>query len=142
MTAQVPDILRFNGEGLLMTREPLKGWLSQQCQQPQPILLSPRGTSCYRGYVATWQVRGRDLYLVVIDATFDDGSPANLEKLFPSQHTPEGVHEEWLSGHLRCNRGKLLQYVHMGYESRYSDTVLFQVMHGRVLQVQYLNDAF
>jgi hypothetical protein len=137
MTAQIPDILLFNGEELPLASEPLRSWLSEHPDLP-PFMGG--GTSLMRGYRARWAIEGRCLMLLDIAARFESGAPVTLQDLFPMSNPGEPVFARWVQGHLRCNRGALLEYVHLGYASRYEEDVLFLVLAGSVHHVHYVEN--
>jgi len=94
----------------------------------------------WRGYVATWQLDGDQLMLKRVEqwrmrenpeaATNAEAEPdiremfdVPIEKVMPGRSLP--VFAEWYSGKLRVPQGEILDYVHMGYGSRYvRDTFL------------------
>ncbi len=137
MTAQVPDLLTFNGEELLLVSEPLGVWLHDH---PELARFQGGGTSLMRGYRAKWAIEGRFLLLVDIEAEFPDGSPVSLQALFPHARKGNPVDAYWVNGHLRCMRGEMLEYVHLGYASRYEEEVLFLVLKGTVHHVHYIEN--
>lgn len=54
----------------------------------------------------------------------------DLEGLFPGSNGR--VFAEWVTGRLRIPQGKLLEYVHMGFESVYERNLIVDVDHGVV----------
>ena len=74
-------------------------------------------TACWRGYVGTWEITEDRLYLVGLRAWLPSGEELKLADMLAGQPAP--VFANWFSGTVRCPQGKLLQYVHGGFESRY-----------------------
>jgi hypothetical protein len=70
-------------------------------------------------------------------STEDRGS-FPLDKLFPDQ--PQPVLAKWYSGILIMPRGKLVQYVHMGYESRFERYLIMDIQEGVVVKQETLSD--
>lgn len=97
-------------------------------------------TALWRGYVGTWEIVNNRLYLIALSGEFIDGSPVNLEAIFPGY--PERVFAHWYSGLLRIPQGELLKYVHMGFGSIYKSDLFININKGHVVDVhQEFNDA-
>lgn len=130
MTAQFPEALIFDHKEHAMCAEPLGVYLQLMGIAK---LFRARHTACSRGYMGTWEILGRRLYLIGLKGNLKLGGSANLETLFPG--FPDRVFAHWFSGTLRIPQGKLLEYVHGGYGSRY-ERDLFLVLEAGVLQSQ------
>lgn len=102
----------------------------------------------WRGYVATWQIDGDRLMLSRIErlrvrrnpeaATNVDADPdiremveIPIEKVFPGGKLP--VFAEWYSGKLRVPQGEMIDYVHMGYGSRYARDTFLDFKNGMLV---------
>ncbi|KAA3641483.1 MAG: hypothetical protein DWQ02_00480 [Bacteroidetes bacterium] len=68
-TAQIPDILIYNGDTLLLHAVPLNSFPDRDKITPQNLFGSSgcTYTACWRGYVATWEVIDDKLYLNSIE---------------------------------------------------------------------------
>lgn len=135
MTAQLRDTLEHAGNTMGMTSLPLSSYwvMNNTGDTGSPTdarRFADMGTFCWRRYTAQWRIEQEHLYLVKINATYKDGTPAALEDFFPGY--PERVFAHWFSGELRCPRGELLEYVHAGFASRYAETLVFTVERGVV----------
>lgn len=131
MTAQVPDLILFEGRWMDLECEPLASWLDRR--KNRQLRFRARTTACWRGYQARWKVdRGR-LYLTRFSARLRNGRFAGLPTLFenysaefyaqngandPANQGP-GRFAFWVTGIVRCSIGRLRHYVHAGYESIY-----------------------
>lgn len=125
MTAQITETLVYNGQTLSMCTEPLQGYLAQgNCA----LEFERTSTACWRGYTGTWAVRDKRLYLTQLAGRLKGGAPVNLETLFANY--PQGVFAHWFSGQVRCTKGKLLKYVHMGYASQFEEDIFLQFSQG------------
>ena len=71
MTAQIPDILIHRGERLSLCATPLDDYYSST-RKRRPPFVRP-STACYRGYVATWEIREGKVYLVGIEGELARG---------------------------------------------------------------------
>ena len=119
MTAQIGDLLIYQGERLTMCNAPLGVYFRLGGAYPE---FEPSSTALIRGYVATWKLLDDRLYLIAIHGWLRDGAVASLESVFPGY--PERVFAHWYSGRIRVPRGKLLKYVHAGYASVYERDLL------------------
>ena len=76
MTAQCPDILVHRGRSLQLCATPLADLLKRRRRAARPRFLV-QSTGCWRGYVATWEIIDRRLYLTGLEDAFVmvDGTP-------------------------------------------------------------------
>ena len=155
MTAQTPDRIRFQPRG---ATHPL-------CENPLDQFLRDRGlrktrggmmsTANWRGYVATWLLKGEGLWLTSVssnglivdrrqseaDADAEvagelDGRPFSVGGLFPDDTRPADapVFADWYSGELRIPEGEIIQYVHGGYGTTYERDRLILIERGRFVR--------
>ncbi len=119
MTTQIPDRLRFNRRVHKLFTEPLESYFDNQHPKPKGFAFSC--TSCWRGYVASWCIQRRKLYLEQLEPFFDNSpfteklvfafdaatgrnepimppKPNYLAQVFPD--TPAPVFADWFSGEL------------------------------------------
>ena len=127
MTAQIPEKLQMNGETLTLCSEPLEGYFATHGEPSFAV----NCTALWRGYVGTWEIRDARLFLVGIEADYQDGAPATLASLF--QGEAERIFARWFTGTLRCPRGGELEYVHMGYGSIYEEDLLLKIEQGNLV---------
>ncbi|MCC5905136.1 MAG: hypothetical protein JJU13_02940 [Balneolaceae bacterium] len=125
MTAQFRDTLKYNGKQYSIASEPLSPYL-------QAIGIEYPGTSTanYRGYIASWEISDKKLYLVNVTLPgfiSDMDRPANL---FPDQ---EKTFANWYTGKIRIPHGELLEYVHQGYGSLYEKELFLRILNGELV---------
>lgn len=125
MTAQISEMLRYQGQELSMCTCPLNGYLANTAHK---IRLDDFCTALWRGYVGTWEVIEGRLYLLGLSGSYDGGKELSLANLFPDY--PDGVFTHWFTGQIRCPRGRLLKYVHMGYASTYEEDLILEFKAG------------
>ena len=128
MTAQISETLIYNGEEHAMCSEPLGSYFGLGGKGPE--FRSPT-SACWRGYVGTWEVVDNRLYLIKLRGWLKDGGEANLENLFPGY--PDRVFAHWFTATARLPQGKELEYVHMGYGSRYERDLFIRFEKGFVV---------
>ena len=83
---------------------PLEDYWSDE--HPKPKLLSMGSTACWRGYIATWEVRNESLFLKSLSKEAlpnDDETPIPLQSVFSDGNGP--ILADWFSGVLECTRG-------------------------------------
>jgi len=163
MTAQAPDILIYNDECLPLFSNPLEPYWNDE--HPRPRFPS-RTTANYRGYVATWEIVGDELYLTDIEGFVltdrerkivqgkrhymmesvcrpmeagEQHVAVTLDILFPQN--PGRVFASWATGVLRIPQGKLLHYEHMAYGSQYERDLLLTVREGRVVETEVVDNT-
>ena len=114
MTAQIPETLLLDGQAVAMMTNPLNEYLALGGPCPE---FRSGCTALWRGYVGTWELRDERLYLIELTGTLSTGEPASLESVFPG--FGQRVFAHWFSGTVRLPQGKRIQYMHMGYGSRF-----------------------
>lgn len=135
-TAQFPDILTYKGEKVSIFSNPLEQYFSEENPRPGD-LFQALCSACWRGYVATWEIKDDGyLYLIkVIEGTCDSNAPEiPLSKLFPGQEGP--IKATWFTGTLTIPGGRQVEYVHMGYESKYERYTFVEIEQGKVTREQ------
>jgi hypothetical protein len=125
MTAQIAETLIHEGRRLSMCSQPLDDYFALGGWRPTFAFSC---TALWRGYVGTWEIVGERLYLIDLKGTLEEGGEAGLETLFPG--FPDRVFAHWYSKTLRLPEGRLLEYVHMGYDSTYERDRLLRFERG------------
>lgn len=133
-TAQRPDILIHEGHEYPLFSNPLESYYGRD--NPRPRFTFP-DTATWRGYVATWEIDRGVLYLKRIEAWLD-GREVGLDYLFPGH--PGMVEATWFTGQLRVPQGKMLQYIHMDYESIYERDLIITVQRGRIVKQEIVDN--
>jgi hypothetical protein len=143
-TAQFQEIIKINGKEEGMTVLPLNGYLEipENAARFKPYLeKAGRCTALWRNYLGHWEIKDRKLYLTKfeVDACSQENKKfIPLDKLFPGK--PQPVFAEWYSDNIIIPRGKLLEYIHMGYESRYERYLVMSIKKGVVVKEVTITD--
>ena len=132
MTAQIPERLIYEGEELPMTFCPplpkqdprIQERSAEELQDCDPIV---RSTACWRGYIATWEVRDGRFYLVDITGRY---------KLV----TETPIFADWFSGVLRIPKGDILYYAHMGFATVYEQEMHIRIERGVVVETRLVDN--
>ena len=104
---------------------PLEDYWSDERPKPDewlPMTL----TSCWRGYVATWEVRNESLLLRSLskpEVPYTGKIPIPLQSVFPGANGP--VPANWFSGVLKCNRG-----------ADFNERLFISVYEGKILGIR------
>jgi len=134
MTAQIHEKLIYDGEETSMAFCPPLPKYHPRIVEVDPdeagqedgawILFS---TACWRGYQGTWEIRDGRLFLTALRGSFRlNGEGAILA--------------DWFSGVLRIPKGKILQYVHMGFGSVHEQEVHVKVEKGVVTATRIIDN--
>ena len=110
MTIQAGDILSYNGEKTTIATEPLKPYLETRSD----VSFIFKSTALVRGYIGTWKIKNKKLYLVTLVGFIENNEKVNLKYLFPNKTE---VFADWFSGDIRIPEGDLLQNINIGYAS-------------------------
>lgn len=129
MTAQTPELLIFEGIEHSMCSEPLGDFFALGGRRPE--FRAPH-TACWRGYIGTWEVIGKRLYLTQLKGWLKSGEEATLETVFPGYG--ERVFAHWFTDTVRLPQGKQIKYVHMGYGSVYEQDLLLRFNKGEWIE--------
>ena len=134
-TAQIPELIKIDGETHDLFREPLNPYLLSNDAYIKELerLSKDRCTASWRGYQGHWTISSdQQLMLTALFANpcSDKPAPIPLTTFFPDATGP--VPARWFSGKLLVPLGKMLQYQHMGYESEYEKYLIITVDQGKV----------
>ncbi|WP_152982048.1 hypothetical protein [Prosthecomicrobium hirschii] len=139
MTAQIPDKLIHRGELLDVADTLLWPVLRRWPKRKRPCG-DFYSTSCWRGYIATWEIVGKRLFLVDLEFLMKssdqdedfvmDWRSVGLKRVFPKSDGP--IFAQWVTDFVRCSEGELLRYVHHGFGSEYERDRFFQIDEGIV----------
>jgi hypothetical protein len=154
-TAQIPDILIYKGDTLSLFNCPLYSYPDQD-KVSLKNMFGSNGcfyTSCYRNYIATWEIIDNKLYLTRIknacyptdgkyvavaykEVTDSIGFEfADLKSLFPDRFQDGKVFADWVNEKLLSPKGNLLYYFHDGFESIFEKELEFDFKNGAISSI-------
>lgn len=147
VTAQYPDKITFEGIEYNLNSNPLEYFFEEYPEKrPQDGVMS---TALWRGYVAHFEIIDDQLFVtdikIQVPAKDEKGAePFNwvsvYSKVFPNSKKTKIV---WYSGILILPHGKMVEYVHMGYSSIYSEYLLLEIDKGNFNESRkYKNKEF
>jgi len=136
MTAQNMEEISYKRKKYRMAATPFSVYLKKHGIQTAPI-----STANWRGYHGEWKIKNGRLYLVFMSARIpkkaskgghllqSDGDcvRVGLDYFFPGK---KEVFAEWFSGEIRIPTGKILAYIHMGYESIFEKDLIIEFKNG------------
>jgi hypothetical protein len=128
-TGQYGDILIIGQDTVWITSNPLEKYFEKKGSRTiDNKELVSNCTALWRGYVATWRLDNNKLYLVRIQTDYcgDNPTDVTLTKEFGSNK----VFANWFSEIIVRPKGKLVQYVHMGYGSIYEEEMFYEFESG------------
>jgi hypothetical protein len=131
-TAQRGERLIYQGKTNRLATLPLEPYLKKhnlRLSQVSPPKKYMMRTSCWRGYVGTWQIKDGHLWLV--SAEHVDGTQVQLTKVFTNQAPP--IKATWYSGTLHVTQGKMLRYVHGRFASKFERNIYIKIKEGKVI---------
>ncbi|MFH0896065.1 MAG: hypothetical protein V2A54_16655 [Bacteroidota bacterium] len=133
-TAQYPDKIIYNGKEYSLHSNPMEAYFAEHPdKRPEDGI---RSTACWRGYIATFEIRDKQLFLKDIQCQYSKKGKNNsfetewksvLGEIFPKDSL---VKIDWLTGLLVLPYGKMVNYVHMGYASTYENYFLLEIDKG------------
>jgi len=133
MTAQVHEKIRYKGKRMGLAFCP-----GFPVDHPRIIALSEEevlslaeddktgdifSTACWREYIGSWSIRRGKLYLTKIEGRFHlDGK--------------EAIFADWVTDDLRIPKWRMLEYVHMGFNSVYEEMIILTLERGVVINTE------
>ncbi|MBV7299359.1 hypothetical protein [Enterovibrio paralichthyis] len=123
MTAQISEVLIYNGKKLKLHCTPIipdnHPLIRHNTSQEESI-----SSLCWRGYVGTWEIANRRLYLNSVDGKYIVTTP---------------VFADWYCGTLVIPESDPGEYFHGGWGRSYAKNKLVTIVNGELTQVQYQN---
>jgi hypothetical protein len=99
-------------------------------EEPSSSEVVMASTSCWRGYIGTWEIVEDKLYLIELKGYPGNNKRFTMNSLFPNQ---ERVYAEWYSGEIKIPQGKMLHYEHMGYMSLFEKDLFLEFNKGMLV---------
>jgi hypothetical protein len=144
MAAQLPDFILINGVKMNLFSNPLEQlWPNFNKKRPT----FRESLICKRGYIATWEIRNKDLILRTLDGNVIERTwlfwkrlvRYSVQTLFP-RAGDRGVKATWFSGKIRIPKGKQILYVHSNYDSRFEKEMVISVEKGAVTKTVVIDN--
>jgi len=85
-------------------------------------------TACWRGYIGTWEIKDGRFYLNDVVGRY---KKISKEPLFA----------DWFSGVVKVNKGEILCYIHMGFESVYEEEVHITIEDGTITHQRIISNV-
>lgn len=146
-TSQVSDRIIYKGDTLRLLTNPLESYFEAHNLNFRNLCsIGSRISSCWRGYVAYFEIKEGNLYVVDISVSeyYQDEKGKHQSKDFSVMDSVFPNQKEYLlkeySGLLRIPIGKRTNYVHMGYASDYEGYNFIEVEQGKVLGEKFLSN--
>ena len=147
MTAQMADSFLLEEKRFLLVGVNGSGLFHPSDYNMQPL---PRITSCWRGYVCTYEVFQNELLLDSLLVNLDREGPAikDIHPVFSNHGTFNNVYNNLnlpmdFTGDIHVAQGFIQQlYVHMGFHPAWKYETVFElnVSHGHVLETKDVSE--
>ena len=134
MTSQARDILSYNGEKTTIATEPLKPHLENK----NDISFIFKSTALVRGYIGTWKIKNKKLYLVSLIGFIENNEKVDLNYLFPNK---KEVFADWFSDQIRIPEGNLLKKIRIGYASVFERDKILKFNKGICISDNTINSV-
>jgi hypothetical protein len=130
MTTQSADNVIIKDVKYFLYPTPLDKYWNRKNPKPEIGLTK---SSCWRGYIATWEISDKSLYL--IDIVFHSPEEdVGMDYLFPNNSGK--IKADWYTGELRIPFGKNLYFV-SDYGPVYESDLFLKVKKGNVINHRY-----
>ena len=134
MTSQARDILSYNGEKTTIATEPLKPYLENRSD----ISFIFKSTALVRGYIGTWKIKNKKLYLVSLIGFIENNEKVGLNYLFPNK---KEVFADWFSGQIKIPEGNLVKKIRIGYASVFERDKILKFNKGICISDNTINNV-
>jgi hypothetical protein len=104
MTAQIREILYYNGEKYYLSSESLQSLL-EIIGDEKPSSVVMISTACKRGYIGEWEIVEDKLFLIGLKGCPEEYEKFTMDFLFPHQ---KRVFAGWFIGEIKIPQGKVL----------------------------------
>jgi hypothetical protein len=138
MTAQIPERIILDGRPHSLHQQPLYPLIERyRLNLKKPHI---RNTANHRGYIGTWELRDRSLYLTHLSWQGRDfreapASEAACRQLFrAAQCSGFPIHAHWFNGILRIAIGRRLIYSHHGWSHWFERERVIRVVAGEIVR--------
>lgn len=149
-TGQVPDIIYINGEKWALLAKPLPKDLSARLD----AFLPPHDSRAWHtgnlsGYTCVWGIEGNRIYLKAVEVDMYDSQKKeeytvtytadSLKDVFKGYRcTRKGIEAKWIGRDytLRAGKGRVIRYVHAGYNRTHETEMHFNVHKGKIADMQ------
>jgi hypothetical protein len=139
MTAQIREILSYNGNTYHLATEPLQPLLDiLGDKKPSSEVEVWVSSCCWRGYIGTWEIVEDKLFLIQLKGNPEENEEFNMDSLFPNQNK---VFAAWYTGEIKIPYGKLLHYEHMGYMSIYEKDLFLEFNKGILVATREVDNT-
>ena len=138
MTAQIHEKIRYQGKRMRLPScphfpedHPRISEVSEE--EIEKLALDDRteiifSTACWREYIGSWSIRRGKLYLTKLEGRYRlDGK--------------EAIFADWFTGDLRIPKGRMLEYVHAGFNSIYEQELLLTLERGVVIKTEVISPS-
>jgi hypothetical protein len=132
MSEQAPEVLLYDGQKYDLIVLPLVVYISSLGRRKRRKIpaTNPTMTSCIRGYIGTWEISEKKLFLKLIDQDVVSGTTGLMRHLFPN--SIGSVFAEWFTGSLICPYGNLVNDVRC-YFSEYERYIVLDAENGIIV---------
>ena len=134
MTIQAGDILSYSGEKTTIATEPLKSYLKTRSD----VSFIYKSTALVRGYIGTWEIRNKKLYLISLLGFVDNNEKVDLNYLFPNKTE---AFADWFSRDIRIPEGELLEKINLGYASVFEKDRILTIKEGILISETVKNNT-
>lgn len=141
-TAQQSEKIFINGKKYDMISCPLERdrTIHEILEKIKPAKIVTN-TSLWRGYIGYWSIKKNTLYLDSLQFEIEDLEAEDFvrktiipknESVFSAYKDNFGIKASWFSGELRVIQGRLLMYVHKGFDNTFEKESFLTVKEGTV----------
>ena len=138
-TLQMPERLLHEGQELRLACVPLEKYFD--ANHPKPTEFRCRNTACKRGYIGTWEIKDKQLYLKSLGFFRNRRSlrENHMSLVFKDRESP--IKATWYTGVLRCPQGDILRGHRLIPMSLWMEDLYISASYGNIFYI-YEKDLY
>lgn len=141
-TPQILDMLIMKNDTFFFYKSPLANTVHLIERDSNFIKNRILTTANTRGYVATWEIIGDQMYLSKINNLGYGKIEADLQIIFDTQDPNKRIKASWINDEMvvRCN--KVMRGYSIGLSNVYEQEYILNIKNGNLISVKKLNNTF
>ncbi len=109
------------------------------------LLKKSFSSGCWRGYIATWRIENKKLYLESIREVpmiKGEKNDVSLEGIFDAYKDEQGrVMASWFSAKTYAATGKMIRYTHDGFERNFEYETMYNIEKGIITEEEHYHNS-
>lgn len=150
-TPQIPDYLIYNGEKIPIFSNPIESYL--ELKEMKNIDRGCNSSACWRGYIAIWKLENGQLSFEKVEKCgilqsvgvytgleCEQSVSSEIINYIEKEINLKEAHAKWFTGRLIAPKGRMIEYIHMGYESVFEEESHYIIEKGVLKKIETIKN--